>query len=127
MLFDLGPFFHPVGSLLDIGPRPHFGSQEDRVSAAFPLRRVPFLAVAPYIRAAPLGVRVVIGRIAKPHTVAAIVRRCDAPAARRRGDTSITRGCGAELPSDQAARRNCQRHSRAAYDSKQFFQGFPTM
>jgi hypothetical protein len=84
-------------------------------------------AVAAYRHATPLGVRVALRRKAKPHAVAAIVRRRNAPAARWRGDASTARWCSAILPRSEAARRNCQRQSSAAYDFHQFFQGFLTI
>ena len=79
-------------------------------------------AVAAYRHATPLSVRVTLRRIAKPHAVAAIVRRRDAPAARWRGDASTARWRSAIHPRSEAARRNCQRQSSAAYDFNQFFQ-----
>ena len=84
-------------------------------------------AVAAYRHATPLGVRVALRRIAKPHAVAAIVRRRDAPAARWRGNASTARWRGAIHPRSEAARGNCQRQSSAAYDFNQFFQGFLTI
>ena len=84
-------------------------------------------AVAAYRHATSLGVRVALRRIAKPHAVAAIVRRRDAPAARWRGDASTARWRSAIHPRSEAAGGNSQRQSSAAYDFNQSFQGFLTI
>ena len=84
-------------------------------------------AVAAYRHATSLGVRVALRRVAKPHAVAAIVRRRDAPAARWRGDASTARWGSAIHPRSEAAGGNCQRQSSAAYDFNQSFQGFLTI